>query len=257
MIFQLDAAGGPMTEAAVDFTDDAFAFSRSGQDWELMLMESGTLRLNAMPGLVDIFLVADGANGGTGRQVGAYYYSGKGGDGGRYLAASGVRLQRGTAYAVTIGAVSGIAGGDVTLATDGEASQAGAAGGRAAYVGPNDPNTANEAGGPGIYAYGEEQDTLLIESMRGKRFCAGGGGGDCSVSGTHSSAHGGVNEGGATDGGDGGSSSSGGVSAAGAGGENTGSGGGGGYSHSTYGVAAGAAGGSGVVFIRKHRETAG
>lgn len=253
MLFQLDQTGGAVSEDSILFSGD-FDFARDGQNWEAAFYESGTLRFAADPGLVDIFLVANGQTGGTGSQSGSFWYSGKGGDGGRYVLKT-VRLRRGVDYAITIGAASDLSGADLDLDTDNtdDDTHAGASGGTAAKVASGSVSQANTGGSPGVWAYAETEDTTLVDALEGKRFCCGGGAGDCTVSGTSSASHGGVNDGGETDGGDGGSSDT----TAQAGGAHTGSGGGGGFTvNDSGGPRAGAPGGSGVMLVRKHREVA-
>ena len=233
--------------------------------WEAAFLESGTIRFTGDPGLVDVFLVANGKAGGELRDVSGgiaeyFYYSGKGGDGGNYAVMT-VTLLPDVDYTLTIGAESSLTGSGLSISTVANGA-AGATGGASGMVhvwqtgswhGSIDQHP--RKGNDGIYAYNDPSDTVRIPEFSGKRFCASGGGGDaCWPAGNlYESAD---VRGGETDGGDGGSirnvNGSNVTSAPKSGGANTGSGGGGGI-NGPYDSAASAAGGTGVCFMRQHR----
>lgn len=266
MIFNLEDRGG--FKGGITSTG-AMQYASIGADWEAVFEESGTITFTEDPGNVDIFLLADGKSGANGRMVvqgGVFYYGGDGGAGGNYVIAKNIPLGTGS-FTLTLGATATLVGGDVSLSTaNGSSGKSGGQGGLAQGGRHNSGGTVvwdygsvgrePGKGTDGIFAYNDGEDKTLIADYRGNKFAAGGGGGDAFISalGIYTTAD---QSGGDTDGGDGASMYKGTVVLSTAGGAKSGSGGGGGY-YGWYGGAedsrAASAGGSGVCFIRRHRE---
>lgn len=251
--------------AQIDF-DGSMLYARNGSDWEAAFLESGTIKFLTDPGKVDIFLCSNGYAGGTTSRlqggVGQWWlYGAGGGRGGDYLITD-VNLKRNVDYTLTIGAVSTLAGGDVSLST--AAGTRGASGGQGAICRAETSAYSSSsvtqqpgAGGDGIFPFGEPGDTILIEELKGKRFCAGGGGGDAAHIAVEvfSSAD---NKGGQTDAGNGSKyrKVNGVLTATDstAGAANSASGGGGARCTYEQYDDLSKAGGSGILIIRNHRE---
>ena len=236
-----------------------------GDNWEYAFLTSGTITFDSPPGDCDIFLVANGKDGGpTSYQSSGiaegYYYGGRGGDGGNYLVTR-MTLEAGVAYTLTIGENTTLVGTGVNLSTaNGNAGADGGARGSVradTYNYNGNINAQPKAGKPGIYAYNDPSDTVLVPEFRGKTFCAGGGGGDgfYATAGLFPSEN---NDGGSNTGGDGSQYRSTAPADtdkrrnASPGAENSGSGGGGGRRSADGYDTNSAAGGTGVCFIRKH-----
>lgn len=262
--------GGAITEDSFSFTGNyLFARDEDG-NWELALLESGTLNWLKTPGFVDMCLVGAGQNGGTGQVTGnykgAYVYSGKGGDGGRILNVPGAELVGSCVIAVG-------SNGNETTIDNGEnswSSENGPApkeGGRRAEM-PQQYTTvgiANDSGKDGIFAYGAVSDETLIPALNGVLLGASGGGGHArSVANivdpkyqvevevyTWTSEKGGKNAGGNTGAGNGGTNDHrNGYDATG-----YGAGGGGGFADGKTQVgSSGGAGGNGILLIRNRRN---
>ena len=184
MIFNIK--NNAKSAAQIEF-DGSMLYARNGADWEAAFLESGTIRFLNDPGEVEVFLCSNGYSGGTTARlqgnVGQWWlYGAGGGRGGDYLIRP-VSLKRNVDYTLTIGAESTLSGGDVSLST--AAGTRGASGGQGAICRAETSVYASSgvtqqpgAGGDGIFAFNEPSDTTLIEEFKGKRFCAGGGGGD-------------------------------------------------------------------------------
>lgn len=185
MIFYIEngfGRGGAMTEDSFTF-DGAYEFFRDENgNWELLLLESGTLNWLKSPGFVDMCLIGAGKNGGdgqvTGMYRGDYVYSGKGGDGGRVLNVHGAEL------AGTCNVVVGTAQGETSITNGANTwtSANGAApkeGGRGAEMPQQivSSGTLNEAGKDGVFAYGAASDETMCPSVSGKLLAPSGGGG--------------------------------------------------------------------------------
>lgn len=174
--------GGAITEDSFTF-DGAYEFARNENgDWELLLLESGTLNWLKNPGFVDMCLIGAGKNGDdgqvTGMYKGAYVYSGKGGDGGRVLNVPGAELV-GTCN-VTVGTAEGET--SITNGTNTWTSANGAApkeGGRRAEMPQQivSSGTLNDAGKDGVFAYGAVSDETMCPSVTGKLLAPSGGAG--------------------------------------------------------------------------------
>lgn len=257
MIFnlkRLGASGLPV----IDFDGDMLS-AFSGDEWEAAFLENGVIRFNSNPGDCDIFLVADGEAGGNTdlRQGGVdewYIYGGGGGRGGNWLLAR-VTLQAGVDYTLAVGSVTTLAGGNIDLSTaNGNQGKAGGQRGIAYYYsGGSGSGYVQQQPGDGvdgIFAYNGTEDTLIISELAGKRFSAGGAGGDAFSLRAFCSSD---NTGGETDGGDGSRYRNGDITDATPGGAHTGSGGGGGRRSYEGFDTTSAAGGSGICLIRRHR----
>lgn len=245
----------PVKIPTVTFTGDMLD-GIDGDAWEYAFLESGTITFDSSPGDCDIFLVANGKDGGATSQAGYYYNGGKGGGGGNFLATR-MTLEAGVAYTLTIGSDTTLVGTGVNLSTaNGRAGASGGQGGQvhAAINLPKQPG----AGAEGVFAYAELIDTVLISEFAGKTFCAGGGGGDAFHA-AYSLFPSSDNDGGENTGGNGSQYRSTAVADtdkrrdASPGAANSGSGGGGGRRSVDGYDTSSAAGGSGVCFIRKHR----
>lgn len=171
-----------ITAADLEYSGNML-FTSDGENWEAVLLDgaAATLRFKKNPGLVDIFMVAGG-------QSASYYagaeqnaYSGPshgcpGGAGGECVTLEAVKLEKETDYTVSIGGSDQ----DTTINLDERTYRArsgyGSAGGVGATV--SSSGTIVPANGDdGVFAYGEDQDTLLIDDFAGHKFGPGGGGG--------------------------------------------------------------------------------
>ena len=259
--------GGAITEDSFTFTGDyLFARDEDG-NWELALLESGTLNWLKNPGLVDICLVGAGKKGGNGIVQGqsgsSLVYSGKGGDGGRVNNAPGVEIIG--SCTVVIGSNEGetslTCGNDTYSSADGPAPKAG--GQQAILLQWASIVQLNEAGKDGVFAYGAVSDETLIPELSGVMFGPSGGGGHANnirneqgtgviYRGVYTDMKGGKNAGGNTGGGVGATRDHlNGFDATGYGG-----GGGGGYAdgYSYDNVGTGGAGSNGILLIRNRRN---
>ena len=244
-------------------------YATVGDQWEAAFLESGTIRFNGAPGDVDIFLVANGHSGnnptaplddGIGKKL---YRAGEGGDGGNWLLLRTSLLKAGVDYVLTIGTNTTLVGGSINLTTAN--GNAGSSGGTRGLIymtnvgisgrSPSGNITQHAGkGADGVFAYNDAYDRIIVSQFKSKRFCAGGGGGDAFYygGGVYETAD---NSGGATGGGHGSwyrTPSN--IGDASAGGANSGAGGGGGRVCYEGFDTLGAAGGSGVAFVRKHLE---
>lgn len=258
----------PITAPPINFSGNML-HEIDGENWEAVFLGSGTIRFDSDPGQVDVFIAANGKSGGAKNilndGVGKYaYYSGSGGEGGGWIKET-VTLKAGVDYILTIGDIATLIGGSVNLSTAN--GQAGSSGGKRAMLymtnvgvsGRTPGGSINwhaQPGNPGIYAYNDSYDRVIVQQFRGKRFCAGGGAGDAfwfAGNVTENTD----NSGGATDGGRGAwyrSATDNGAAVPGA--DNSASGGGGercSYDGGSYNSPA-AVGGTGVCFMRKHLE---
>lgn len=259
MIFNLKRFGASGLPVIAFDGDMLSAFS--GDEWEAAFLESGTVRFNSNPGDCDIFLVADGESGGETAIVEAaineyYIYGAGGGRGGNWLLFRAT-LQAGVDYALAVGATTTFSGGGISLTTaNGNQGKAGGARGIAhrKELGSvtGDIQQQPGKGTDGIFAYNDTEDTLIISELAGKRFSAGGAGGDAFSSSIrlYASSN---NVGGETDGGDGSRYRNGEITEATPGGAHTGSGGGGARRSYEGFDTISAAGGSGICLIRRHR----
>lgn len=254
MIFNLDTGGGPMAAEKILFEGD-FDFARDGQDWEAAFYESGTLKFATEPGLVDIWILDGGENGGSGEIAGGYVYSGIGGDGGLHKLHT-VRLRRGVEYALTVGAAgeaSSLVGGGLDLNASTGAKSTGGTKAKMpqGVVSQGDVNT---GGNQGAWPYEADSDCTLIDALAGKRLGASGAAGDANNDqSVYTDQHGSSTTGGEHGGGDGGVRSH----HSGYDASEPGGGGGGSYgdgSHGQHGT--GGSGAAGLVLIRKHVEVA-
>ena len=245
-----------------------FASDGSG-NWEIALLNSDILKFKKTPGVVDIFMVGGGNPGGIGSATSNSDTGGAGGAGGECKTFLSISLTKNTNYTITIGQsgtptslVSSTTGTNLSANAGGNNN-----GGNGATV-TNDTRTAvASAGGNGTYAFNTQTNRLLYSEVL---FGAGGGGAEvvhqynATYIYSNSSSHGGSNSGGLTGGGAGGKIEvplySGGAiryTQATKGDSNTGAGGGGAYYFGPYGTNGQVgAGGSGIIIIRNHRESA-
>lgn len=262
-----------MAAPTVSYTGQ-YKITESGNNWELRLLTSGTLTLGKNTA-VDLFLVGGGGGGSNGF---SWYYGGGGGGGGYTKTVNKLRLSRGTAYSVTVGAggASRTAGGATSAfgysANGGAAGgggggdggvryggAGGSGGGIGAYIGTDAGYQSSGEGGSNgsngglIYgggAAGQKTTTRAFGESGGELFSGGGGGGSAVSSNWINGYYGTRNSGANAPGGSGGGASGGGRNSAGqAAAANTGGGGGGGGSN----TAAGGKGGSGIVIVRNTR----
>lgn len=244
-----------ITENDYEYTNKSTAsiYANDGQgvNWEIAFKANGTLKFKKNPGLIDVFIV-DGGKPGLKAPSGDGV-SGAGGDGGNCQTVT-AHLKSGTVCRIQIGhsgeATTMSVGNIVYNADEGTHT----VGGKGANLQLSSSNV-NARGEDGMYAYGEESDTVIIASLVGTKFAPSGGGGHArSSTNVISWAHGGVRTGGETGGGNGGDSDAStrdGNDATGFGG-----GGGGGADNSVYGIKGnGGAGGDGIIIIRNHRSS--
>ena len=281
MIFNLrntiGARRGIITENSFSFDGDYLFASDEDGNFELALLESGSLEWFVDPGAVDLFLVGAGQDGGTaffsGGGSGGWMYndsfinSGKGGDCCRTMTESNVTL--GASCTVVIGS----SGADSSILSDGVLHTSANApvpisGGRGAEMRQrtNSAGNVNKAGSDGVLAYNADVDETMIPELSGVRFGASGGGGHANNNGyvdwngvfhpdpVYTDNHGGNNAGGQTGGGTGGESDH----KAGYDATGYGNGGGGGYGDGSNGspetAGVGGAGSDGIILIRNHKE---
>ena len=182
----LGPRGGAGLEES-DFTySGTYLFKTEGRRWELALLSgnAASLVFSRNPGRVDIFAVGGG-------QSGQYYsgeesqdaysgpsHGGNGGNGGECVSLRGVRLAANTNYAVTIGASNQsttLAGGTLNLVA---ATAGGSSGGAGGVVYWDTTKNDASAGTDGVFAYGDQTDTMLFTETEfpGHLFGPGGGG---------------------------------------------------------------------------------
>lgn len=251
MIFNLfDGGGGRITEDSFSFTGRHLFASDDDGNWELALLDSGTLTWNMLPGDVDLCLIGAGLDGGAGFSSGGYINSGAGGDSGRVETFSGVRIP--ASCSVTVG-VHGQAESNTILDEFTSATGTVNKGGTGAKMPQNieSTGTVNKGGKDGVWPYDAARDETMIEALRGHKIGASGAAGDANNNKyVYTDQHGGDTDGGDTDGGDGGTRGHrAGYDAAG-----FGNGGGGGYGDgSGSSSGAGGRGSNGMALIRNHR----
>lgn len=264
MLFYIDSGfghGGAITEDSFSFTGNyLFARDEDG-NWELALLESGTLNWLKNPGFVDMCLIGAGKQGTQGRvggyHVGTYVYSGKGGDGGRVLNVLGAELtgECNVVIGTDEGETTVTNGLNTWTSANGPAPKSG---GRGAEMPQqiSSVGTLNEAGKNGVYAYGAVTDETLIPELSGKLLAPSGGGGhannDYNPGGVWTDQKGGKNAGGESGAGNGGTRDHwNGYDATG-----IGAGGGGGYAngYNYDSVGAGGYGSDGGLLIRNRRN---
>lgn len=243
-------------------------------NFELALLESGTLQWNTLPGEVDICLVGAGQSGEAAFFSGAqtldyndsFINSGKGGDSGRVLTVSNVAIDGDCTIVIgTSGSDSSLACNGVTYTSaNGPAPKEGGRGAEMRQA-TNSAGTVNKGGAEGVWPFETDTDEQMISELRGHRVAASGGGGHANNNYSHwdivhqysipfpvwTDEHGGVNAGGETDAGDGATRDHhNGYAATG-----YGNGGGGGYGDGLNHVLGDpGAGSSGIIYIRNHRE---
>lgn len=276
MIFNLrntiGARRGIITEDSFSFAGDYLFASDDDGNFELALLESGTLEWLVFPGEVDICLVGAGQDGQTAFFSGAqtmdyndsFINSGKGGDGGRILTATNVSLDDDCTIVV------GTSGADSSLSCNGSTYTSANGpvpkqGGRGAEIrqATNSAGNVNQGGADGVWPFEADTDEQMIPELQGHRVGASGGGGHANnnymgpwvplePAYVYTDEHGGNNAAGQTDAGAGADRSH----HAGYDASGHGNGGGGGYgngaSHSDLGV--GGAGSDGIILIRNHKE---
>ena len=264
-----------ITESLFSFTNGQTAanyeyYGDGTENWEIALLDSGTFKFLANPGLIDVFIVGSGGTGSTGSDPGRpVRKGGDGGDGGECIFSEFVTVSRNNPYPIVVGEN----GGDST------AFEVEARGGTrsseyildrvtsAYYVGgtgaqANGPSVSGTNGKNGMLAFNNSD--VHIASFANTLFGAGGGGGSAQDynSGNPISRDGGAAGWTTTDQS---SSSPYPRNAYGAGGtlvyteaksgrSNTGQGGGGGYNVNGAKGEGGKPGGSGIVIIRNHRS---
>ena len=180
---------GPRGRIGIEIGDFQYSgnylFTSDGHgNWEMALLDGSAASLQFLknPGKVDMFLVAGGQTAPyyQGSPQNAYYGPSNGcpgGNGGETLTRRSVQLSTGTAYSVSIGGSdqnTTFSGGGLSLVAVGGNGIAGGVGGVAAQGSKTDaPSVPN-----GVYAYGEESDTMLLTEAQfpGHLFGAPGGG---------------------------------------------------------------------------------
>lgn len=267
MLFNFDdnrSRGGRITEDSFAFAGRYLFASDEDGNWELALLDSGTLTWLTLPGDVDLCLVGAGQDGGAGYFSGggsgnwdyndSFVNSGKGGDSGGVLTRRGISLKGGCQVTV------GTEGGDTELANgaqffssaDGTIRPGGS--GATMRQAHNSSGTVNRGGADGVWPYESDQDETLIQELRGHRVAASGGAGHANNNyggGVYTDVHGGSNTGGSTDGADGGTRDH----HAGFDATGYGNGGGGGYGDgSGHNNGSGGNGSQGIAMIRRHKE---
>lgn len=171
-----------------DFTyDGEYLFTSDGKDWEMALLTGNASSLVFLknPGKVDLTIVAGGRSGGATDPYdgvhSAYNGPSKGGDGGNgggVVPVRGVQFSANTNYAVTVGASdsnSSVIGGGVSYTAVSGNGSSGGTGGDGTY---SQGHTDATPGIDGVYAYGENSDTLMFSELEfpGHLFGPGGGG---------------------------------------------------------------------------------
>lgn len=250
-------SGGTITEDSFDYAGRyLFAADEQG-NWELALLDSGTLTWLTLPGDVDICLIGAGQDGGAGYFSGggsgnweyndSFINSGKGGDSGRVF----------TSLAVSIAGILqvsvGTNGAETTLGDYSSVNGTKRTGGRSASMrqAMNSSGTVNTGGSEGVWPFGAESDETMIPALQGHKVGASGGAGYANNNQyVWSDLHGGSNKGGSTDGADGGIRDH----HAGYDATGYGNGGGGGYGDgSGHNNGSGGKGSQGMVLIRNSR----
>jgi hypothetical protein len=237
-----------------------YKFARDGRNWEIALLSSGTLKFLKNVGLVDFFVVSGGKDGDS---ISSWGSAGNlkacsGGKGGGRVTSEGVLMTKGADYAAVIGANeqnSSISGTGVSLsAAPGTGTFSFGGGGAESDRDAVDPDhTLPQYPMHGAYAYEKATDTVLISDFVGHKFGAGGGGGGCDQRLDGHTRSGGM--GGDTGGGRGGGYDEEETMHNGADGlANHGAGGGGAYRFRSGTDNYCGHGGSGIIFIRNHRE---
>lgn len=249
-----------------DGTDASYIILRDdATSWRIKFLESGTLNFQSLGNIVDnqidAFLVGGGGGGGTGHAFytdneNSYFGGGGGGGGGGYTTTSTISVSYSVDYPIVVGAggasqtngssttafelsaLGGNKGVNGAWRTYGYGGEGGNNGGK----GANGLDTSSSAGGSGILATREFGET------EGSFYSGGGGGGGyVSWAKCYGNAAGGEGGGGA-----------GGLCGVGIDGtaNSGGGGGGGGGNPAVYPeyTTSGAAGGSGIVIIRNHKE---
>lgn len=277
MIFNLrntiGARRGIITEDSFSFNGDYLFASDDDGNFELALLESGTLEWNTLPGEVDICLVGAGQDGQTAFFSGAqtldyndsFINSGKGGDGGRVLTAKNVSLDGDCTIVV------GTSGADSSLACNGTTYTSANGpvpkqGGRGAEIrqATNSAGNVNQGGADGVWPFEADTDEQMIPELQGHRVGASGGGGHANNNYmspyqtlhpepmyVYTDAHGGNSSAGQTDAGAGADRSH----HAGYDATGHGNGGGGGYGDgASHDLGNGGAGSDGIILIRNHKE---
>lgn len=178
---------GPMGIGSIKAGDFSYSgnyiFTTNGKHWELALLDgnAASLVFYKNPGKVDIFAVAGGSK--------ASYYASTpqnanygpahgapGGAGGECVTQNAVRLSSNVNYSVSIGGSdqsTTISGGDLSITAASGLGSLGGVGGIAAQ----DSTTNATDGADGVFAYGENSDTLITPAFQGHKFGAGGGAG--------------------------------------------------------------------------------
>ena len=250
-------SGGTITEDSFEFAGRYLFAADEDGNWELALLDSGTLTWLTLPGDVDLCLVGAGKDGGAGYFSGggsgnwdyndSFINSGKGGDSGNVYSVSAVSL------AGILQAVIGTDGSDTTLGDYSSVNGTRRTGGRSASMrqAHNSSGTVNTGGAEGLWPYGAESDETMIPELQGHRGGASGGAGDANNNNyVWSDLHGGNNKGGSTDGADGGTRDH----HAGYDATGYGNGGGGGYGDgSGHFNGSGGKGSQGMILIRNSR----
>ena len=233
------------------------------ENWEIALLDSGTFKFLANPGLIDVFVVGAGGTGGTGETSGGYATAGNGGNGGECCTFENVSVSRNNQYPIQIGTL-----GNDTEAFEGLIARGGNSNEWSSDKGKSGGNgskctSAAGVSGPVAGAQGElafNGEDTSIQAINGTYFGSSGGGGGSSLyrNGWTSQpgAYGGVikdtlraGSGGETSGGGSNPGASVDQTA-----PNTGAGGGGGAVAYNNSSAIGGSGGSGIVIIRNHRS---
>ena len=242
MIFNLTQ---PVMDSAPKFTyTGTYEYiDDGGGNWRIKFLSSGVFKpLKDMT--IDVFLVGGGAGGSNGFG---------GGGGGYTKTVKKTKLSSGTEYNIEIGAGGGVNGAGGTTSAFGNSASGGSPGDNFGHGGNGGSGGGSEkqagaSDGNSAGGTGQGTTTREFEEIDGDLYSGGGGGGN---------AGDGTNPGAGGDGGGGAGGHASGyypfiISHAIAGTPNTGGGGGGrGYASGKYANAA--AGGSGIVIIRKHK----
>ena len=180
---------GPSGRSGIETGDFQYSgnylFTSDGHgNWEMALLDGSAASLLFLknPGKVDMFLVAGGQTAPyyQGSPQNAYYGPSNGcpgGNGGETLTRKNVQLSTGTAYSVSIGGSdqnTTFSGGGLNLIAVGGNGLAGGVGGVAAQDTKIDAPAVRD----GVYAYGEESDSLMFTEAEfpGHLFGPPGGG---------------------------------------------------------------------------------
>lgn len=263
MLFNFDNIGsGRITENSFHFTGRYFFASDEDGNFELALLESGTLTWLTNPGKVDLCLVGAGQDGGDaffdGGGSGDWDYndsfinSGPGGDSGGVFTRRGITL-RGNCQ-VTVGedgADTEFSNGAQFFSSSAGAIRSGGTGAKMRQA-TNSSGTVNTGGNMGVWLYESAEDESIIPELRGHRVAASGGAGHANNNSyVYTDQHGGKASGGSTDGANGGTRDHhNGYDAAG-----YGNGGGGGYGDgSGHQNGLGGDGAPGIAVCRRHKE---